>query len=149
MIQQFEVSGKFDSESDCKKLLYAPLTQPLTFRETQCYVFEFGGDPAAVKAFVSRVLLDPISQNLSEGDAPLHPDAKFILEYGMKGGALDLEKETILQYYRTLTEPGFVLDKLTLRKRIYVFGAGAEAAPFVRDVVNPAIHHSRVITLAA
>lgn len=149
MTQQFEISGKFDSESDCKKLLYAPLAKKQTFRETQCYVVEFDGDAAALKAFVSKVLLDPISQELHEGDAALFPKAKFILEYGMKGGALDLEKETILQYYRTLKEPGFTLHKLTLRKRVYVFGQEADPAPFVRDVVNPAIHTSRVIEFAA
>ncbi len=147
--QQFEISGKFDHESDCKKLLYAPLTAALTFRETQCYHTEFDGDETALKAFVSKVLLDPISQDLHEGETALFPQAKFILEYGMKGGALDLEKETILQYYRTLKAPGFTLHKLTLRKRIYVFGPSADPTPFVRDVVNPAIHTSRVIQVAA
>lgn len=149
MIQHFEISGKFDNESDCKKLLYAPLSAPLTFRETQCYVVDYEGDAAALKAFVSKVLLDPISQNLHEGESALFPQAKFILEYGMKGGALDLEKEAIQQYYRTLKTPGFTLNKLTLRKRVYVFGQSADPAPFVRDVVNPAIHTSRVIDLAA
>lgn len=149
MTQQFEISGKFDKESDCKKLLYAPLASALTFRETQCYVAEFDGDATALKAFVSKVLLDPISQDLHEGEAALFANASFILEYGMKGGALDLEKETILQYYRTLKDPGFTLHKLTLRKRVYVFGQKADPAPFVRDVVNPAIHTSRVIELAA
>ncbi|MBL9115199.1 MAG: hypothetical protein JNJ83_09325 [Verrucomicrobiaceae bacterium] len=149
MTQTFEITGKFDKESDCNKLLYAPSSQPLTYRETQCYVIEFDGDAAALKSFVSKVLQDAISQDIHEGGQPLFPKASFVLEYGMKGGALDLEKEMILQYYRTLDKPAFTLNKLTLRKRIYVFGKAADPAPFVRDVVNPAIHTSRIIDLAA
>lgn len=141
----FEILGKFDRESDSQKLLYAPLSKPLTYRETQCYRLDFEGDSAAASAFVGQVLLDPISQELKEGGAPLFPTAAFVLEYGMKGGALDLEKETILGYYRAQPEPGFELSKLTLRKRVYVFGEGADPAPFIRDVCNPAIHTWEVL----
>lgn len=144
----FEILGKFDHESDCQKLLYAPLTKPLKFRETQCYRAEYDGDDAAALDFVRRVLLDPISQEMRSDGAAAFPNAAFILEYGMKGGALDLEKETILGYYRALASPGFELKKLTLRKRIYVFGEGADPAPFVRDVCNPAIHTWDVIRTA-
>jgi hypothetical protein len=64
----------------------------------------------------------------------------------MKGAALDLEKEAILNYYRTLKEPGFKLNKISLKTRIYVFGDGADPAVFVRDIVNPAIQNSEVIS---
>jgi hypothetical protein len=144
----YEVSGQFESASSAQKLLYAPLAQALTYRESQCYKIEYEGDEEALRAFVKRVLQDPISQNLEEGGKPLWADAAFILEYGMKTAALDLEKETILQYHEALVEPGFTIQKLTLRRRIYVFGQGAESAPFVRDVVNPAIHSSKVYTPA-
>ncbi|MBX7208998.1 MAG: hypothetical protein K1X78_11830 [Verrucomicrobiaceae bacterium] len=142
----FEILGKFDHESDCQKLLYAPLAKPLKYRETQCYRAEYEGDNAAALDFVKRVLLDPISQEMRDDGAPAFPKAAFILEYGMKGGALDLEKETILGYYRALESPGFDLKKLTLRKRIYVFGDDADPAPFIRDVCNPAIHTWEVLT---
>ena len=138
--RSFEILGLFDKESDCHKLLYAPVVHPWTYRETQVYTVEFEGDEAALEGFVRRVLLDPISQELRDAVTPAFPAAAFVLEYGMKGGALDLEKETILNYFRALPEAGFQLIKLTLRKRIYVFGEGAEATPFVRDVCNPAIH---------
>lgn len=141
----FEILGKFDQESDCQKLLYAPLPRPLTFRETQCYFIEHEGDTSAAAGFVKRVLLDPISQEMRDDDSLAFPTAAFVLEYGMKGGALDLEKETILGYYRALESPGFDLKKLTLRKRIYVFGEGADPAPFIHDVCNPAIHTWKVI----
>jgi hypothetical protein len=144
----YEVTRKFESPSSAQKLLYAPLPQALTYRESQCYKIDYEGDEEALRAFVKRVLLDPISQNLAEGGRPQWTDAAFILEYGMKTAALDLEKETILQYYEALAEPGFSIQKLTLRRRIYVFGEGAESAPFVRDVVNPAIHSNRVYTPA-
>ena len=140
MIHFFEILGQFDHESDCQKLLYAPLPQKLTYRETLVYKVEFEGDVAALEAFVRQVLLDPISQTLNLGDSIAFPNAQFTLEYGMKGGALDLEKETILNYYRALENPGFQIQKLTLRKRVYVFGAAADPKPFVRDICNPAIH---------
>ena len=145
MTTTFEVIGKFDHESDCQKLLYAPLARPLKYRETQCYRVEHEGDPAALDAFVRKVLVDPISQELREDGRLSFPDAAFALEYGMKGGALDLEKETILGYYRSLENPGFDLRKLTLRKRIYVSGDGARPEPFIRDVCNPAIHTWEVL----
>lgn len=136
----FEILGKFDHESDCQKLLYAPQSSLLTYRETQCYRLEYEGDAGAAQNFVKHVLQDPISQELRDDGKLAFPKAAFVLEYGMKGGALDLEKETILNYYRALEAPGFELKKLTLRKRIYVFGEGADPAPFIRDVCNPAIH---------
>ena len=144
----FEIVGKFETQSDCHKLLYAPLSLPLKYREHVCYKIDFTGDAGALKQFVEKVLLDPISQDLHEGGTPVWKEAAFVLEYGMKGGALDLEKETILGYFRTLKNPSFHIDKLTLRKRIYVFGEGADPAPFVRDVVNPAIHTHEVLKAA-
>jgi hypothetical protein len=141
----FEVTGKFESESSAQKLVYAPLSAPLTYRETQCYKVEYEGAGEELETFVRKVLLDPISQSLTVGGVPLWP-AKFILEYGMKAAALDLEKETILEYLRGLSDPGFSVTKLTLRRRVYVFGEGAEPEPFVRDMVNPAIHSSELIS---
>ena len=148
MTHIFEITGKFDTESDCHKLLYNPITLPLKYRETQAYKVDFEGDAAALKAFVEKVLVDPISQDLHEGGELVFKGTAFVLEYGMKSAALDLEKEMILNYYRTLTTPGFTLTKLTLRKRIYVFGEGAEPTQFVRDVVNPAIHTHEVLRAA-
>jgi len=138
--RSFEITGLFDKESDCHKLLYAPVSHPWTYRETVVYNVVFDGDEAALEAFVRRVLVDPISQEMRDGSGSAFAAAAFVLEYGMKGGALDLEKETILNYYRALPEPGFALQKLTLRRRVYVFGEGADPAPFVKDVCNPAIH---------
>ena len=149
MTQIFEILGKFDTESDCHKLLYAPHPLPLTYREGRVYKVEFEGDEAALKAFVQRVLIDPISQEARTGGAPAFDKAAFVLEYGMKAAALDLEKEMILNYYRSTPNPGFEITKLVLRTRIYVFGEGAEPASFVRDIVNPAIHTHEVLKAAA
>lgn len=140
MTRLFEILGKFDHESDCQKLLYAPLPQKLTYRETTVYKVDFEGDAAALEAFVGQVLQDPISQTLRDGETLAFDKASFTLEYGMKGGALDLEKEMILNYYRALENPAFQITKLTLRKRVYVFGDKADSKPFVRDICNPAIH---------
>ena len=144
----FEILGKFDTESDCHKLLYAPHPLPLKYREGRLYKIEFEGDAEALTAFVQRVLIDAISQESRTGGQPAFEKAAFVLEYGMKGAALDLEKEMILNYYRSIPNPGFELKKLTLRTRIYVFGEGAEPTQFVRDIVNPAIHTHEVLKAA-
>jgi hypothetical protein len=145
----FEITGLFDGVSDCHKLLYAPLAESWTYRESQVYQLEYEGDESAMRAFVERVLLDPISQKMQVGEGFAIQGAAFVLEYGMKGGALDLEKETIMNYFRGLQDPGFQLAKLTLRRRVYVFGSGARSEPFVRDVCNPAIHTWKVLEVAA
>lgn len=113
------------------------------------YKIEFTGDEAALDAFVNRVLVDSISQEARTGGQPAFDKASFVLEYGMKGAALDLEKEMILNYHRANPDAAFQITKLTLRTRIYVFGQGAEPAQFVRDIVNPAIHTHEVLQAAA
>jgi hypothetical protein len=148
MTKIFEILGKFDTESDCHKLLYAPHPLPLKYREGRVYKIEFTGDEAALDAFVNRVLVDSISQTAQIGGAPAFAKAAFVLEYGMKGAALDLEKEMILNYFRSTPNPGFEITKLVLRTRIYVFGEGAEPSQFVRDIVNPAIHTHEVLKAA-
>lgn len=144
----YEITGKFDTEGDAQSLLYAPPARPLRFRKTMRYAFDYEGDSVELDAFVHDVLVDSISQTAHQDAKPLWSGTAFILDYGMKGGALDLEKEMILSYYRKLPNPGFVLHKLTLKTRIYVFGADAESATFVRDIVNPAIHTHEVLRAA-
>lgn len=142
----YEITSRFDTEGDAQTLLYAPPPQPLRFRKTMRYLFEYEGDAKALDAFVHEVLVDRISQEAQQDKGPLWTGTAFILDYGMKGAALDLEKEAILNYYRTLKEPGFKLNKISLKTRIYVFGDGADPAVFVRDIVNPAIQNSEVIS---
>jgi hypothetical protein len=141
----YEITGKFESEGNAASLLYAPPAQPLRFRKTMRYLFDYEGEASALDAFVHEVLVDRISQISHEDGQPLWQGTAFILDYGMKGGALDLEKEAILSYYRKLSSPGFTLNKLTLKTRVYVFGEGADPAVFVRDIVNPAIQNSEVL----
>ncbi len=145
LITTYEIVNRFDTEGDAQSLLYEPPPKPLRFRRSMRYRFEIGGSFEALDAFVHEVLVDRISQEAQRDPKPLWENAAFILDYGMKGGALDLEKEQILSYYRTLRDPRFVLDKLTLTTRIYVFGDGADAEVFVKDIVNPAIQYSEVL----
>lgn len=138
-----EVSGRFEKAGDCDKLLYAPLSEPLTYRHTRVYDVEFEGDGESAETFVRAVLLDGVSQELHLGDEPAIEGAVFHLDYGMKAGALDLEKETVARYHGELEVPGFELNSLKITQRIYVFGQGdseISADRFVRDIVNPAIH---------
>ncbi len=150
MLCHAEVTGLYDRAGDADKLLYAPLAKALTYRETRHYTLEFGGDAGELRQFLNRVLADETSHALVIGDAPAIQGAAFYLDYGMKPGALDLEREAILSYYRGLPQPGFQITSLKIQRRIYVFGtiAGDDrqslAERFVRDIVNPAIHHHAV-----
>lgn len=149
MTTTYEITNTFDTEGDAQSLLYEPPASPLSYRKTMRYIFDFEGDAKALDAFVHDVLVDRISQTAHQDANPLWDGTAFILDYGMKGGALDLEKEAILGYYRTLQAPAFKLNKLTLKTRIYVFGEDADAEMFVKDMVNPAIQNSEVVRAAA
>lgn len=141
MHTRYEITGKFEEPADCNDLLYAPLEGALTFRQSRSYEFDFGGAADRLTEFVRQCLLDEISQELSTGNEPWS-DYAFVLDYGMKPGALDLEKEAVFNYYRSLENPGFELENLAIRHRIYVFGKASEQVvqQFERDIVNRAIH---------
>jgi hypothetical protein len=146
-----EVTGRFDHAGDANALVYSPLAAPHTYHATRRYVLELGEETpealAAARAFVEKTLVEEVSQQAHFGEAPALTGYAFILDYGFKPGALDLEREMVLNYYRSLPAPGFSLQKLTITQRLYVF-AEREAAPpekFVRDIVNPAIHRHQVI----
>ena len=145
MHTRYEITGRFEEPADCSALLYAPLAEPLSFRRSRSYEFEFEGAVDSLTAFVRRCLLDEISQELSTGPEPWS-DYAFALEFGMKPGALDLEKEAVLNFYRSLENPGFELKNLDFRHRIYVFGdaSASVSETFERDIVNPAIHTWRI-----
>ena len=111
----------------------------LPFRRSRVYTVEISGDEQKAREYLLSVLVDPISQECTEQAAPILKDSLFTIDYGMKAGALDLEKEAILQNYRGRQNMGFTLDGLKI-----TFGQGdkeALAARFAKDVCNPAIHN--------
>ena len=127
-------------------MLYAPLEEALTYRQTRRYTLDFEGDESAAVDFVSKTLLDEVGQELHQGDDAALGNYLFVVDYGMKPGALDLEKEAVMAYYRNLETTNFELDDLKIEQRIYVFGEGSASADrFVRDICNPAIHTWSVI----
>jgi hypothetical protein len=147
---QVEVTGRYDHAGDASRLLYTPLPRPLTAQETRRYTVEYEGDGEALTAFLQKVLADEVSHALTTGEAPALTGSSFMLDYGMKGGALDLEKETILAHHRGDKNPGFAIQSLRINRRLYVFDPGKSADTpkfadrFVRDIVNPAIHTWKV-----
>ncbi len=146
MREIYEISDRFIEAGDANGLLYEPLAEAPTYRRTRRYEIEFEGDKAALEAFVRKTLLDEISQELHSGEEPALKGFSFALDYGMKPGALDLEKEAILNYRRGIPEPGFELKELRIRQRIYLFGGkGDESDRFVRDLCNAAIHQWNVL----
>jgi hypothetical protein len=149
MLFKAEVLGCYDHAADANKLLYAPLPGGLTFRESRRYTVEAAGDAGACEAFLKRVLSESTSHELHVGEPPVLGGYSFFLDYGMKPGALDLEKEMILTYFKSLENPPFQLNKLKIERRVYLFGAPASEIPglsdrFVKDIVNPAVHHFSV-----
>jgi hypothetical protein len=140
-----EVARKNQHFADADALLYTPIKADLRYKQSRVYHFDYEGDQEALRGFVKEVLVDEVSQELHETGAPLEQDAMFHLDYGMKPGALDLEKEAIMQYYRSRSGEGnaFQLKKLEISQRVSIFGNGDKNAlvtKFVKDIVNPAVH---------
>lgn len=143
MIYECEVIRRGQHASDADALLYTPMKAGLTMKHSRTYRFEFDGDEVALRAFARAVLVDEVSQEISDGTDPVVKDALFHLDYSMKPGALDLEKEAIMNYYRGRSGDTFVLKSLHISQRVYIFGQGdaaAISARFVKDIVNPAVH---------
>ena len=149
MKASFEITDRFIDAGDADELLYAPLEQSFTYRKTRRYHFDFEGDRDRVRRFVTKTLVDQISQTMHEGEEPAVEGFLFALDYGMKPGALDLEKEAVVSYYKRLSDPGFELNELVIRQRIYVFpeNRGDQCSPelFIRDICNGAIHNWNTI----
>lgn len=148
MILHFEVISRFQEAADADHLLYTPIHAGLSSRHSRVYTVEVEGDADKAREYLLSVLVDQIAQEVGEKAEPLLKDALFILDYGMKAGALDLEKEAILTNYRGRKGlPNglpFAIGKLIITQRVYVFGTGdkeALSAHFAKDVCNPAIHH--------
>lgn len=141
-----EVIGLFDHAGDANRLLYTPIPRPLTVRNTRRYLVDFTGDEAALRSFLNKVLADPVSHELRTGEEPALTGFSFFLDYGMKSGALDHEKETILSLHRSQPGAGFEISNLRINHRVYLFDeanhadTAALAERFVKDIVNPAIH---------
>lgn len=143
MTLTFEVISRFQHAADADKLLYTPVGGNLTARHSRMYSAEAHGDIDAARNYLLNVLVDPIAYEFSEKETPILANDLFHIDYSMKPGALDLEKEAILENYRGQKDLPFSLDALAITQRVYVFGSGdpsALSARFIKDICNPAIH---------
>ncbi len=147
MREFFEISDRYIEPAPANSLLYEPVADGLTFRHTRRYEFDFDGSEIALTGFVRDTLYDDVSQAFHKGDDAALSGFVFALDYGMKPGALDLEKETVLEYYRGISDPEFSIEKLEIRQRIYVFGETERdlSKRFIRDICNGAVHNWKVI----
>lgn len=144
MTFHLEVISRFQAAANADALLYTPLNAGLSFRRSRVYTVDISGDEQKARTYLLSVLVDAISQEYSEQDTPILNGALFTIDYGMKAGALDLEKEAILQNYRGRGDMGFSLNSLKITQRLYIFGEGDKDAlskRFAKDVCNPAIHN--------
>ncbi len=138
-----EVFSRFQSTTDANKLLYTPLAAELTYNHTRLYTLECEGDIEAARAYMRSVLVDTISQKVEETGTPALSGELFCICYGIKKGALDLEKEAILTNYRGRKNLPFTINSLSITQKVYVFGEGDKetlSARFAKDICNPAIH---------
>lgn len=142
----FEIVDRYLEAGDCSALLYAPLDEALSYRQTRRYTLDYTGDEAAAVDFVSKTLLDEVGQELHQGETAALQEYLFAIDYGMKPGALDLEKEAVMSYYRNLKEAPIELNDLKIEHRVYIFGESTISADrFVSDICNRAIHTWAVI----
>lgn len=138
-----EVFSRFQSATDANKLLYTPIADKLTYNHTRLYTAECEGDIDAARAYLRSVLVEPISQKVQEDGTPALDGELFCISYGIKKGALDLEKEAILTNYSGRKGLPFTITSLKITQKVYIFGEGdkeALSARFCNDVCNPAIH---------
>ena len=76
-----EVSTRRAQPKSCQGLLYAPLDDPLSYLQTQRYVFEYTGSEDALTAFIRKVLVDDVCQDLhlNEIQGPPITQPRFLL----------------------------------------------------------------------
>ena len=118
-----EVVGKFGSKEDANKLLYAPLSTQATFRKSRVYRLEFDGSDDQARAFVHKCLVDQYTDDVTFDQKSYFDEYEFYIDYGMKPGALDLEKEAIISSQKGDDNSNFNLMKLELLQRVYVFSS--------------------------
>lgn len=137
-----EISNRFIGQRSCDELLYAPIRQSVSFRESRRYDINFSGDEEALRCFAEKVLLDPVSESIHIGENPALSGFCFFLDISLKPVLLNLEKEYLLDYYKGLPNQLFKIIDLFNTRRIYFFTRGDEVLPdaFVKDIVNPVIH---------
>lgn len=148
MSEIYEISERYIEPGDANALLYEPVAGGATFRQTRRYEFNIKGDEEALGRFVKSTLFDDVSQELHKGEDAALEGFAFALDYGMKPGALDLEKEAVVAHFQEMEDAGFDLENLEIRQRIYVFGESLDSKlsdRFVRDICNRAIHNWNVI----
>ncbi|MGB0610855.1 MAG: hypothetical protein ACPGNW_07735, partial [Verrucomicrobiales bacterium] len=93
-----------------------------------------------------KCLVDQYADDVTFDQKSYFDEYEFYIDYGMKPGALDLEKEAIISSQKGDDNSNFNLMKLELLQRVYVFSSSEVSSdPFVRDVCNPAIHVWSVI----
>jgi hypothetical protein len=147
MTLDLEVIRKNQHMSNADALLYTPMNAELGSKHSRVYRFDFDGDLNEMSKFAREVLLDEVSQEMIEGSNSVISDSLFYIDYGMKAGALDLEKEALMNYYKSRSNNQFSLNQLTISQRVYIFGKGDPqllSQKFVKDIVNPAVHKHSV-----
>lgn len=143
MTLHLEVLSRFQEPVNADHLLYTPIHSGLTARHSRVYTIEITGDILAAEQYLQQVLVDSIAQESSTSGTPLLGKSLFFIDYSMKPGALDLEKQAILENYRGRKGLSFSIDTLTITQRVYLFGEGDTellSQRFIKDICNPAIH---------
>ncbi|MCP4849309.1 MAG: hypothetical protein GY899_15320 [Verrucomicrobiaceae bacterium] len=136
-----EVIGKLDGKGDADTLVYAPMGGDCTYQKTRVYSIDYNGASNDAEQFVMGTLVDGYAEEVSFTGEPAIENYAFFIDYGMKPGALDLEKEAIMSSHRGARDRSIDISSLKITQRVYIF-SGGEVAPnrFIRDICNSAIH---------
>lgn len=141
-----EIHNRFQSDTDARHLLYAPVDTGMTYRTTRRYAFQYAGQKDALDRFIRTVLLDPVSEDLHDDARPRFEEFCFYLDISLKPGLLDLEKEAVTSYVRDQRESDWTLQDLSVGRRFYFMGAGTTPPEqMIKDMVNPVIHTWNVV----
>lgn len=136
-----EVIGKFDDKGNADKLVYTPIGGDCTYQKTRVYSIDYQGASNDAEEFVTDTLVDRYAEEVSFAGGSLIDGFAFFIDYGMKPGALDLEREAILSSHRGARDRSIEIISLKITQRIYIFsGEGAVPDRFIRDICNSAIH---------
>ncbi|OGH60966.1 MAG: hypothetical protein A3G34_17425 [Candidatus Lindowbacteria bacterium RIFCSPLOWO2_12_FULL_62_27] len=142
MRSTLEVVSRFLESRAAGEMTHTPAPAGATFRETRVYTLDFSGDERSLRAFLLDALVDGVGEIAHFSDRPyFEGDAR--VDIRLKPNMLDLERESILNYYRAAAPEKFRLNDLRIARRFYVRAVPAAAEfleRFRRDAANPVIH---------
>jgi phosphoribosylformylglycinamidine (FGAM) synthase PurS component len=155
VVQTVEVIDRFEDEIPCQGLVYSPVPDDCTARETRIYEIDAEGSEEAVQNFIEDVLVDDVSQEVvvidGDHDSAFH-EYEHRLDVWLKDDVLNLEEDYLADYCRNHTvETGFELNSIRILERYYFSLSDNDEdliETIINDLTNPVIHQWAVANSA-